>query len=217
MREKLNALLKKLGPIYETSDIKKFCNSSKEQHEWSYSLVTTSLEQSAPLILGFNWGAAQNEKYSCQQSIEKNDFKKMEDVGSLKRISPFLEKYYGKDFLSNVSQSNYCFFRSKTESQINKKDIELCREIFNELIEILAPSFIICLSAKLRKHLIDTNQVCNQQEKTIKFTRGASEIEFVAIRGKLTSGVDIKFLPHPNYPMKGKARLDAWQFCCESE
>jgi hypothetical protein len=216
MREKLNALLEKLGPIYETSDIKKFCNNSKEHHEWSYSLVTTSLEQSAPLILGFNWGASQNEKYSCQQSIEKTDFKK-EDVGSLKRIYPFLDKYYGKDFLSNVSQSNYCFFRSKTENQIEEPDIERCRSIFTELIEILAPSSIICLSAKLRKHLIDTNQVHALQEKTINFKRGAAEIEFVAVRGKLASGVDIKFLPHPNYPMKRDARSEAWKFCCESK
>jgi uracil-DNA glycosylase len=135
-------------------------------------------------------------------------------VGSLKRIYPFLDKYYGKDFLSNVSQSNYCFFRSKTENQIEEPDIERCRSIFTELIEILAPSSILCLSAKLRKHLIDTNQVHALQEKAINFKRGAAEIEFVAVRGKLASGVDIKFLPHPNYPMKRDARSEAWQFCC---
>lgn len=214
MREKLNALLEKLGPIYETSDIKKFCE--KEGHEWSYSLVNSSMERSAPLILGFNWGAAQGEKYSSQSHVEKINFETA-DVGSLKRIYPFIRKHFGEDYLPKVSQSNYCFFRSKTENQIEEPDIERCRSIFTELIEILAPSSIICMSAKLRKHLIDKNQVCDQQEKTIKFTRGASEIEFVAVRGKLASGVDIKFLPHPNYPMKRKARLDAWQFCCESQ
>lgn len=211
MREKLNALLERLGPIYETSDIKKFC--SEKRHEWSYSLVTTSMERSAPLILGFNWGAAQGETYSSQSHVEKTDFEKA-DVGSLKRIYPFIREHFGQDYLSKVSQSNYCFFRSKTEDQIKEADIERCRSIFTELIEILAPSSIICLSAKLRKHLIDTNQVCDQQEKAIKFRRGASEIEFVAVRGKLESGVDIKFLPHPNYPMKRDARSSAWQFCC---
>lgn len=207
MREKLNALLEKLGPIYETSDIKK-------GHEWSYSLVNTSMEHSAPLILGFNWGVAQNEKYSSQPPIEKTNFETA-DVGSLKRIYPFIRKHFGEDYLSKVSQSNYCFFRSKIEDQIKEADIERCRSIFTELIEILAPSSIICLSAKLRKHMIDTNQVCDQQEKAIKFRRGSSEIEFVAVRGKLASGVDIKFLPHPNYPMKREARSAAWQFCCE--
>lgn len=207
MREKLNALLEKLGPIYETSDIK------KAGHEWSYSLINTSMEHSAPLILGFNWGVAQNEKYSNQQPIEKSNFEK-EDVGSLKRIYPFIREYFGQDYLSKVNQSNYCFFRSKTEDQIKESDIERCRGVFLELIEILAPSSIICLSAKLRKHLIDTNQVCDQQEKAIVFRRGSSEIEFVAVRGKLASGVDIKFLPHPNYPMKREARAAAWQFCC---
>ena len=101
MREKLNALLKKLGPIYETSDIKKYCR--KEGHEWSYSLVNSSMERSAPLILGFNWGAAQNEKYSSQPTIEKTNFETA-DVGSLKRIYPFIREHFGEDYLSKVSQ-----------------------------------------------------------------------------------------------------------------
>lgn len=101
MREKLNALLEKLGPIYETSDIKK--------EGWSYSLVNTSMEHSAPLIFGFNWGVAQNEKYSSQQTIEKTNFEAA-DVGSLKRIHPFIRQHFGQDYLSKVSQLNYCFF-----------------------------------------------------------------------------------------------------------
>lgn len=211
MREKLNALLEKLGPIYETSDIKKFCR--EKGHEWSYSLVNSSMELSAPLILGFNWGAAQGEKYPSQSHVEKTNFE-TSDVGSLKRIYPFIREHFGQDYLSKANQSNYCFFRSSTEDQINETDIKRCSGVFAELIEILAPSSIICLSAKLRKHLIDTNQVCDQQEKTIKFRRGSAEIEFVAVRGKLASGVDINFLPHPNYPMKREARSAAWQFCC---
>jgi hypothetical protein len=214
MKEKLNALLEKLGPIYEASDIKKFCE--KEGHEWSYSLVNASMERSAPLILGFNWGAAQGEKYPSQSHVEKTNFE-TSDVGSLRRIDPFIREHFGQDYLSKANQSNYCFFRSSTEDQINETDIRRCSGVFAELIEILAPSSIICLSAKLRKHLIDTNQVHARQEKAINFKRGSAEIEFVAVRGKLASVVDIKFLPHPNYPMKRDARSEAWKFCCESQ
>jgi hypothetical protein len=211
MEVKLNALLGKLNQIYDDSEIKQTC--IKENQKWGYSLVTTPMEQSEPLILGFNWGAAKGQIYPNQTAIKKTNFLD-EDVGSLKRIIPFIRQHLGEDYLTKASQSNYCFFRSSTEDQINETDIKRCSGVFAELIEILAPSSIICLSAKLRKHLIDTNQVCDQQEKIIKFRRGSSEIEFVAVRGKLASGVDIKFLPHPNYPMKRDARSVAWQFCC---
>ena len=66
MKEKLNALLEQLGSIYEESDIKRLCE--KERQEWGYSLVTTAMERSTPLILGFNWGATQNEKYPIKNS-----------------------------------------------------------------------------------------------------------------------------------------------------
>ena len=212
MKEKLNELLQQLGPIYDASDIKKTCE--KDSLKWGYSLVTSALERSAPLILGFNWGANQNESYSNQKSVEMTNFEK-EDVGSLTRIFPFIRNYFGEEYLSKVSQSNYVFFRSKTESQITPADIERCRPVFIKLIEILEPSAIICLSAKLRKHLIDSNQVSELREKVIKFKRGSRLVEFVACRGTFTADVDIKFLPHPNFPMTRDARLEAWKFCCE--
>lgn len=215
MEEKLNALLGKLDQIYEDSEIKQTC--IKENQKWGYSLVTTPMEQSEPLILGFNWGAAKGQIYQNQTAIKKTNFLDEDDVGSLKRIFPFIRQHLGDDYLTKASQSNYCFFRSSTEDQINETDIMRCSGVFAELIEILAPSSIICLSAKLRKHLIDTNQVHARQEKAINFKRGSAEIEFVAVRGKLASGVDIKFLPHPNYPMKREARSAAWQFCCGLE
>lgn len=34
------------------------------------------------------------------------------------------------------------------------------------------------------------------------------------IKATLTTGTEIKFLPHPNYPMKKEARDKAWEFCC---
>lgn len=213
MEKKLNALLEKLDQIYEDSDIKKTCTEKNQQ--WGYSLVTTPMERLAPLILGFNWGAAQGQIYQNQTSIKKTNFLD-EDVGSLRRIFPLIRQHLGENYLARTSQSNYCFFRSATEDQISEADIKRCSGVFSELIQILAPSSIICLSAKLREHLIKTEKVCNRQDRTIRFRRGSSDIEFVAIRGMLASGVDIKFLPHPNYPMKREARSAAWQFCCES-
>ena len=214
MRQKLNELLEQLDSIYDASEIKKLCD--EKGHKWGYSLVTSAMERSAPLILGFNWGATQNEEYPNQKSVEKTNFE-TEDVGSLKRIFPLIRNHFGAEYLSKVSQSNYCFFRSKTENQIKESDIERCRIIFSGLIEILEPSAILCFSAQLRKYLIGTNQVSDLKEKTIKFERGSREIEFMAVRGTFASGVDIKFLPHPNFPMKRDARLEAWQFCCEAK
>ena len=212
MKERLNELVKQLGQVHDASDIKSWCKENDQT--WGYSLVTSAMEKSAPLILGFNWGANEGEKYPNQESLEATNFE-TQDVGSLKRIFPLVRHYFGEEYLSKVSQSNYCFFRSNTESQITPADIERCRPVFVKLIEILEPSAIICFSAKLRKHLIDTNQVSDLREKAIKFKRGSSLVEFVACRGKFTSGVDIKFLPHPNFPMTREARLETWKFCCE--
>lgn len=209
MREELNALLELIGPIYGKSDIK------KERPDWGYSLVTTAMEVSAPFLLGFNWGANQNETYQNQKSVELANFEN-EDVGSLKRIFPFIRSYFGEEYLSKVSQSNYCFFRSKTEAQISHADIERCKPVFLKLIKILEPSAILCFSSKLRKYLIETNQVLDRKERVISFRRGSRDIEFVAVHGKFASGVDIRFLPHPNFPMSRNARLEAWQFCCET-
>ena len=212
MKEKLDELVKQLGPAHDASDIKRWC----EEHgqTWGYSLVTSAMEKSAPLILGFNWGANKGAKYPNQESLEVKNLE-IQEVGSLNRIFPFVRHYFGEEYLSKASQSNYCFFRSKTESQITPADIERCRPVFIKLIEILEPSAIICLSAKLRKHLLDSNQVSELREKVIKFKRGSRLVEFVACRGTFTTDVDIKFLPHPNFPMTRDARLEAWKFCCE--
>ncbi len=114
MKSILDSLLAELGPVYEQSDIRHYCLS--HGHEWHYSLITTTMRKGGPLILGFNWGASQGEQYSPQAAIEPTVFKGS-DVGSLARIFPYCEKYFGKDFLDNTSQSNYCFFRSHNEAK----------------------------------------------------------------------------------------------------
>lgn len=169
------------------------------------------MRKSGPLILGFNWGATQGEEYSPQATITV--FKK-DEVGSLSRIFPYCEKYFGNDFLERVSQSNYCFFRSKSESEITHKDIALCEPIFDKLIDEMEPSSILCFSSKLRDYLLSNHRVQTKESIKISYKRGSVQMTYEPIRATLTSGAEIMFLPHPNYPMKKEARNEAWDFCC---
>lgn len=206
-------LLVELSQLYEVSDIKEFC--VKNGFEWHYSLVTTTMESGGPLILGFNWGASLKQKYMPETSIEKSDFLNA-DVGSLSRIFPFCEKYFGADFLTKISQSNYCFFRSQTESQITSKDIALCEPVFEKLINAIQPSLILCFSSKLRDYLISNNKILSSELKEITFKRGSSVVTYSTMRAILSTGIEIKFLPHPNYPIRQNARAQAWEFCCST-
>ncbi len=213
MRDILNELLNDLKIAYEKSDIYKYCR--KNSYEWFYSLLITSMEKGGPLVVGFNWGAAKNEIYQPQLSIEKTNFRN-EDIGRLSRIFPYCEKYFGHNFLSTITQSNYCLFGSHNESQISSRDIELCEPIFLRLIEEIEPSSVLCLSSKLRDFMFRNDRVLSKESKIIKYTRGRSTVTYEAIKATLKSGVEIRFLPHPNYPMKGEARSEAWEFCCNN-
>ncbi|MDP2231773.1 hypothetical protein [Methylotenera sp.] len=208
----LDNLLAELGQAYDQSNIKQVC--LKRGHEWHYSLITTTMKKGGPLILGFNWGASQDEKYLPQATIIETVFKSG-DVGSLSRIFPYCEKYFGNDFLERTSQSNYCFFRSKNESEITSKDIALCEQIFNRLIEVIEPSSILCFSSKLRDYLFSNGKVQAKESIKISYKRGSVQMTYEPIRATLTSGAEIMFLPHPNYPMKKEARDEAWKFCCD--
>jgi len=211
MESALTELLTDLEEAYSKSEIRKHCIDNG--YEWFYSLVSSSLQPGGPLILGFNWGASKDEKYKPQKSISKTDFSK-EDVGSLSRIFPYCKKYFGSEFISKITQSNYCFFRSKTEKQIKSIDIALCEPIFIRLIEIIEPSYVLCFSSKLRDFMLRNNKISSKQSKIIKYTRGKSIVIYETIKATLNTGIEICFLPHPNYPMKGEARSEAWEFCC---
>lgn len=213
MKEELEALLAKLEIAFEKSNIKQTAEQSN--YKWHYSLVTTTLQKGGPLILGFNWGATKNEKYEPQASIEKKVFKN-EDVGSLIRIFPYCRKYFGDDFLERTSQSNYCFFRSQTESQIERKDIALCEPIFEKLIGVLEPSSILCFSSQLRDRMLENEIIKEVESIEILYKRGSAQVTYRPMRAKLLSGAKIVFLPHPNYPMTKLAREQAWDFCCGS-
>jgi len=211
MMEVLNTLLVDLKEAYDQSDIKKYCQTNG--HDWYYSLITSTLEKHGPMVIGFNWGASDNESYLPQSSIEKCGFEKA-DIGSLSRIFPYCQKYYGDDFLSKISQSNYCFFRSKIESQISNKDIQLCEPIFTKMIDVVKPSSVLCFSSKLRDKVITEDKIISSETHDICFKHGARNITYTAIKAVLDSNVEMKFLPHPNYPMKKEARDEAWEFCC---
>ena len=165
MESILNELLTDLERAYSQSEIRKYC--IENGYEWFYSLVSTSMKPGGPLVLGFNWGASSDEKYKPQRTISKTDFSE-EDVGSLTRIFPYCRKYFGNDFISTITQSNYCFFRSKTENQIKLSDIELCEPIFIRLIDIIEPSYVLCFSSKLRDFMLLNDKISSKQSKIIK-------------------------------------------------
>lgn len=206
----LNELLRNLRKIYEESEIRDIC--STEGYQWGYSLITGACVPAAPLLVGFNWGAKEGEKYESQETIEATVWTN-EDLGSLVRIVPYCKKYLPQHMLTQASQTNYCFFRSKNERQITSGDLELCRPIFYRLLEIVNPSIILCFSSKLRDHLVSTDQVKNFENRSIAYDRGQQRVTYDAIKGVLATGVKIAFLPHPNYPMKKSARDVAWDFC----
>lgn len=209
MKEKLEALLCDLATAYKISDINKFC--IENDLSWHYSLLTTALEIKKPLIVGFNWGAANGISYRPQHRIERVNFLN-QDLGSLKRTLPFFARYLGLDEITSASQTNLCFFRSHKESQISKRDILLCEPIFNRLIEILQPSYIVCFSGQLKKIIIELNLLENIQTEKVVWKSGSRNVSYNASKGYFKGAGEIYFLPHPNYPLSGVAREKAWQF-----
>jgi len=210
MKDELNQLLDDLKTAYDVSDIKHYC----EEHNkgWFYSLVTTTMEKGGPMVIGFNWGAAKEVTYDPQLEVVKSDFLE-EEVGSLSRIFPFCKQYFGDDFLSRITQTNYCFFRSHEEKQITPKDVELCEPILKRLIEIVQPSSILCFSSQLRNRLLKDNKLNSVSSTPIKFKRGKQDIIYDVYKARVDGEIDIYFLPHPNYPMKAEARAAAWASC----
>jgi len=164
------------------------------------------------LIVGFNWGAEAGVIYHAESEIEKESFADARS-GSIARSARYLEQIYGSDFAGKFSQTNFCFFRSKTEAQISPKDIDLCKPVFEELIGIIQPETIFCFSAKLRNYLVASGQVEIEHEAMITFPRTATQnVTYKTWRG-LFRGVQIVSLPHPNFKMPKFARDAAWEAC----
>lgn len=210
MQKELESLLLELETAYSKSNIAEICE--RKGVSWGYGLASTSLKPHRPLFLGFNWGAGNGINFSSQRTIEAESFLE-QDLGSFRRIVPYCQKYLSEDELAEASQSNFCFFRSKSESQISAYDIKLCEPIFNNLLSILKPSLVLGFSGQLRTYLTKKGFVENIRSKDISFRRGASDITYRAQKGILKGKVEIFFLPHPNYPMRKEARNQAWDYC----
>lgn len=210
MKRELEKLLPKIQKIFEMSDIKRL--AEKEEFSWAYSLINSTLEKGGPLIVGFNWGAEAGVVYHPEAEIEKESFADAKS-GSIARSARYLEKIYGSDFASRFSQTNFCFFRSKTEAQISQKDVDLCKPVFEELIDIVQPEIIFCFSAKLRNYLLSSGQVEIEHEAVISFPRSATQnVTYKTWRGRFGK-VKIVSLPHPNFKIPKFARDAAWKEC----
>jgi ribonuclease R len=216
MKIALKQLLGEVALAYQGSDIEKLCG--KKSKQWTYSLVDGSGATSQPLLVGFNWGAGKNGCIEPQDFDKEGSFLPPALEGSMARIRPYLIKHLKTHSVEKMNQTNYCFFRSATENQITPNDLERCKPLFNKLITLLQPSEVVCFSSKLRDYLVSTKKVNINEDgiKQIGFKRGKGVATYTAMKGHLESGTAICFLPHPNYPMPGPDRNQAWDFCLNS-
>ena len=209
-------LMNLIKNAYVDSDISKHCQ--KENLNWSYSICSTKIVPNNPLIVGFNWGAEDSISYQPQEIPSKSFEGIYNDLGSFKRVVPFLKEYISDDVITTIGQTNYCFFRSKIESQITENDLILCRPIFMELLILTKPKYLLVFSSRLRKYLTSLYAFSIIDSKQCVFYRGKNrtKVVFDAIKGKLKidgshKEIIIYILPHPNYPIKKEARRKAWE------
>lgn len=221
MKDELNKLLVKLNQAYLESDNinNRFCFDNNRK--WGYELILTACLEQEPMIIGFNWGVdntwdeyINGRAYENQKDIEEVNFTKIH-MGSLERVKPYMKKYFPEVNLNKGSHSNFCFFRSEKESQITEKDINLCIPIFNEMIEIVKPSVIICLSSRARDYFWSKNLFIDPKEKIIRYkTKTGKNRTVKAVKAHVGKS-KIYCIPHPNSKISTEARKIAWQFVSE--
>ena len=203
-----NELLYETKQAYLLSDV----YQNYKDKEWYYSVTATKLSKNKPLIVGFNWGAKKNYKYTPQCEYPFTIFEGLyDDLGSLNRTIPFFHEYFQKALTG--MQTNYCFFRSQKEKQISYRDLELCKPLFDKYLDYVDPSIIISFSSILRDYFNNNNLITNKKTLPIKYLKGQTEI----IKGnyKTRSGKIIEFvyIPHPNARVSNEDRIKAWEFC----
>jgi hypothetical protein len=202
-QEFFERLLNETKKAYQASEIKK--------DNLYYSVCATPLFKNSTLLLGFNWGAGQNQKYDPQTRMEVRPFTQL-DLGSLKRTFGFFHKYLPDAKLDEFVQSNLCFFRSKKEADISQGDLLLSQGLFESLINYIQPKEVISFSNQLYKYVSSQNKLVD--ESHINIISGKKTFQSrkakLDINGQL---VPISFLPHPNYPITNMARNDAWKYC----
>jgi hypothetical protein len=184
---------------------------------WGFSVTATRIIKNEPLIVGFNWGVnakwlKEGNKYNAtkERKYPDNICFKDSDLGSLKRILPYFEKYY-PDALSGM-QTNFCFFRSQKENQISENDLDLSSGLFDQYLDYSTPSIIISFSKRLTKYLEKKGKLNSIEKKDIE--SGKKIIQAVTAEFQQSNNsIDFVNLPHPNYPITSEARNKAWEFC----
>lgn len=216
MQEKLTELLGEVKVAHDKSKVKKVAGDLGAQ--WNYELIISALEKKQPLILGFNPGVdsdweeyQKGNEYQPQTSVYPRAFLKIYK-GSIQRIVPYIDKHFPDISLEKANHSNYCFFRSADEGQIEQTDIELCKPIFNQLLEVVEPSIVFCFSKQLKSYLVESGNLSNYENKWIKPSEGRNSCE-VAV-GNFSNGTRVIFMPHPNNWrfVKKEVIEKAWEF-----
>lgn len=201
-------LLYETKQAYLLSDVYK----NFKDKEWYYSVTATKFMKNKPLIVGFNWGAEQDYKYSPQCEYPFTHFEGLYDeLGSLNRTIPFFHEYFQKALTG--MQTNFCFFRSHEEKQISFKDLGLCKPLFDKYLDYVDPSIIISFSSKLRDYFNDNNLITNKKVLSIKYLKGQTEIIKGNYETKAGKIINFVYIPHPNARVSKEDRIKAWNFC----
>lgn len=191
----------RISKAWGESDIK------KKHPEWAWSLAATQLYTDSLVIVGFNWGAAQMEKYDPQEILPDQPWPK-QDLGSLARTLPYLQTYFPDIDLDTIVQTNYCFFRSHKEGDISSRDVVLTHSIFLDLLQDLRPKHVLVFSAILRDRILpQLNHI-----KEAEITSGNKKPK--AIRATWSIGgreIPVGIVPHPNNAITGEARDKCWE------
>ncbi|MDX5429319.1 MAG: hypothetical protein LPK79_14555 [Bacteroidota bacterium] len=211
MDRSLDLLFQRVNEAYEESDIK----ARFPQESWNYSITSTYLKRNVPLILGFNWGAEKGVRYEPQSlneipTVGFGELKE-EELGSLRRTLPYFKEYFPEGLKS--VQSNYVFFRSKTEGQISKEDIELrSQPLMDDLLSYLSPSMIISFSSRLRDLIMKRASSEVRIMPKENFTRVPLVIKTKVQLGAEDKQIPFVYIPHPNSRVPKEYREKAWEF-----
>lgn len=204
-----NELLYEVRQAYYLSDA--YLNNKEK--EWYYSITATKFSKNKPLIIGFNWGVdnkwvEKGNKYAPQCNYPLATFAGLyDDLGSFKRTINLFHRYFTSAL--SGTQMNYCFFRSENKNQITQKDIDLCKPIFEKIVNYINPGSIISFTRK--NHFLTSKDA---DIKTTEIPNGKSTL--LVSKGKIIINeklIDFYNLPHPNYPVNNEARIKAWEYC----
>ncbi len=202
-----NESLNDTKKVFEKSDI----YEDSVKNNWWYSVSATGIFIGKPLIVGFNWGAAQGVLYEPQKEYRFETFEGLYDeLGSFKRTIKYFHVYC--PLALSGMQTNFCFFRSPKESDISSRDLELSLPLFLKYVEYIKPSMLITFSGSLIKYLIKNELLVDHKVKQI--SNGKSTIS--PLKGKFVANnqkIDLVYLHHPNSPVKAEARNEAWEYC----